>query len=146
MAPIQNMHSSIPPPPLLWASQMKAFPWNFQVPTIYHYSWAWEQLWVHYTSQHYPHAGGYSPKERGFKQSVWSSGWRILHVCSEPTWALAFNSPRKNSIVTKKLLMTLTSKIMGAPAKPFFGRDRPGNQDELVCARCLQINPSLVPG
>lgn len=50
------------------------------------------------------------------------------------------------SIVTKKLLMTLTSKIREVPAKPFVGRDRPGNQDELVCARCLQTNPSPVPG
>jgi len=85
VAPIQNAYSKLPPPPLPRARQMRAFPCKLLGSHHLSLLLSTRAAVMHYTSWLYPHTGGYS-QQRGFKLSVWSSGWRILDVFSEPTW------------------------------------------------------------
>jgi len=84
---------------------------------------------------------------------------RLEHVgcMSQAFLGSFFNSWGKNSIETKKVLMTLTSKIRGFPAKPFVGRTAQGTKANVAvpgackptlpqCQRQAKTKDSATPG
>lgn len=71
-------------------------------------------------------------------------GRRVSDSCSEPAWGERFNSWAMNSTVSKQVLMTLTSKIRGGPAKPCVGRAAQGTRASTAVPGACK--PSPVPG